>query len=184
MGSAGATNRPAPADGGSGSDNFRLELCGTGGTISIWSSATAPLSYCPRSFALPNHPEEWEAIPTDAVQGELIAAGGLPEPRGGGGEAGGRTGAGAMHRREPLLVVDLLAALEAGREPLSSGHDARAALEMIMAVYWSHLRAQRVPLPLAERDHPLLHWQARAGDGPDGLASAGRTRTGPPGGRR
>jgi predicted dehydrogenase len=143
------STRTAGGGSGSGSDYFRLELCGTGGTISIWSSATAPLYYCPRSFALPNHPEEWEALPTDAVQGELSAAGGLPErpPE-----------AGAMHAANQLLVVDLLAALEAGREPLSSGHDARAALEMIMAVYWSHLRAQRVPLPLAERDHPLLRW--------------------------
>ena len=81
-----------------------------------------------------------------------------------------------MHAANQLLVVDLLAALEAGREPLSSGHDARAALEMIMAVYWSHLRAQRVPLPLAERDHPLLHWQTLAGDGRDGLAGAGPDR--------
>ena len=177
-GVSGSYESARAADGGSGSDYFRLELCGTGGTISIWSSATAPLSYCPRPFALPNHPEEWEAIPTDTVQGELIAAGGLPQPPvvggGRGDEPAGRTGAGAMHAANQLLVVDLLAALEAGREPLSSGHDARAALEMIMAVYWSHLRAQRVPLPLAERDHPLLHWQARAGDGLDGLSGTGR----------
>ncbi|HEX2517074.1 MAG TPA: Gfo/Idh/MocA family oxidoreductase [Chloroflexota bacterium] len=164
-GVSGSYESARAADGGSGSDYFRLELCGTGGTISIWSSATAPLYYCPRSFALPNHPEEWEALPTDAVQGELIAAGGLSAPP---------TGAGAMHAANQLLVVDLLAALEAGREPLSSGHDARAALEMIMAVYWSHLRAQRVPLPLAERAHPLLHWQTRAGDGLAGLSGAGR----------
>jgi hypothetical protein len=69
-----------------------------------------------------------------------------------------------MHAANQLLVVDLLAALEAGREPLSSGHDARAALEMIMAVYWSHLGAQRVPLPLTERDHPLLRWERGASE--------------------
>jgi predicted dehydrogenase len=156
-GVSGSYESARAADGGSGSDYFRLELCGTGGTISIWSSPTAPLYFCPRSFALPNHPEEWEAIPTESVQRELVAAGGL--------EPAGQAGASAMQAANQLLVVDLLAALEEGREPLSSGHDARAALEMIMAVYWSHMRAQRVPLPLAERAHPLQHWDRSAADG-------------------
>jgi predicted dehydrogenase len=158
-GVSGSYESARAADGGSGSDYFRLELCGTGGTISIWSSPTAPLYFCPRSFALPNHPEEWEAIPTESVQRELVAAGGLPEPP---------PPAGAMHPANQLLVVDLLAALEAGREPLSSGHDARAALEMIMAVYWSHMGAQRVPLPFAERAHPLQLWARRAEETPAG----------------
>jgi predicted dehydrogenase len=184
-GVSGSYESARAAGGGSGSDFFRMELCGTGGTISIWSSATAPVYYCPRPFALPNHPEEWEAVPTGAVQEELRAAGGLPEPPepppGAGSGAGGGgsrlAGAGAMHAANQLLVVDLLAALEAGREPLSSGHDARAALEMIMAVYWSHLRAQRVSLPLAERAHPLLCWERDASGG-GRAAEAGRAAGG------
>ena len=97
-----------------------------------------------------------------------------------------------MHAANQLIVVDLLAALEAGREPLSSGHDARAALEMIMAVYWSHIRAQRVPLPLAERGHPLRtgtrasgRWTgaSRTGSprGPGGERPAARQGPGQPG---
>jgi hypothetical protein len=66
-----------------------------------------------------------------------------------------------MHRANQLLVCDLLAAVEADRVPLSSGHDARAALEMILAVYESHI--DRVPRPLAERSHPLSRWSVPTG---------------------
>jgi predicted dehydrogenase len=64
-----------------------------------------------------------------------------------------------MRPSNQLLVRDLLAAVETGRQPLSSGHDARAALEMILAVYESHAAGGRVPLPLAERTHPLARWR-------------------------
>ena len=60
-----------------------------------------------------------------------------------------------------ILVNDLLAALEEGREPLSSARDATAALEMIMAVYESHIAGDRVALPLSERTHPLSRWKVK-----------------------
>ena len=43
---------------------------------------------------------------------------------------------------------------------MSSGHDTRAALEMILAVYESHRQGTRVALPLADRRHPLARWQS------------------------
>ena len=55
------------------------------------------------------------------------------------------------------LVRDLIAAFEEGREPISSGRDARWALEMILGVYTAH-RHGRTPLPLADREHPLRDW--------------------------
>lgn len=50
---------------------------------------------------------------------------------------------------------DLLCAAAEDREPLSSGRDARWALEMIHGVYASHLAGRRLPLPLTDRRHPL-----------------------------
>ena len=55
------------------------------------------------------------------------------------------------------LVRDLIAAFEEGRETISSGRDARWALEMILGVYTAH-RHGRTPLPLADREHPLRDW--------------------------
>ena len=56
-----------------------------------------------------------------------------------------------------FLVRDLIAAFEEGRQPISSGRDARWALEMILGVYAAH-RHGRTPLPLADREHPLRDW--------------------------
>ncbi len=50
---------------------------------------------------------------------------------------------------------DLLCAAAEGREPLAGGRDARWTLEMIHGVYASHLAGGRLPLPLADRHHPL-----------------------------
>ena len=59
-----------------------------------------------------------------------------------------------------FIVRDLIAAFEEGREPISSGRDARWALEMILGVYTAH-RHGRTPLPLADREHPLRDWVNR-----------------------
>jgi hypothetical protein len=50
---------------------------------------------------------------------------------------------------------DLLCAAQQDREPVSSGKDARWALEMIHGVYASHLAGKRLALPLNQRRHPL-----------------------------
>lgn len=52
-------------------------------------------------------------------------------------------------------VEGLLRWIETGEESLVSIREGRAALEMILAVYASHLSGARVALPLAERKHPL-----------------------------
>jgi predicted dehydrogenase len=61
-----------------------------------------------------------------------------------------------------LIVEELLAAIDEDREirRVSSGHDARAALEMIMAVHESNRLGTRVAFPLANRDNPYATWQA------------------------
>ncbi|MBI3972413.1 MAG: Gfo/Idh/MocA family oxidoreductase [Chloroflexi bacterium] len=125
---------------GGGNAYLRMEACGTGGILAFWSGLGSPLYYYPRPFALPDRPDEWQRVALEEV----------PVPP-------------DMSRQHPgnqTLVADLLAAVEAGRPPLSSGHDARAALEMILAAYASHIQAGRVPLPLAARTHPLTRWTA------------------------
>ncbi len=56
------------------------------------------------------------------------------------------------------LVTNLLEAIEKDTQPLSSGYDGRWALEMILSVYQSQRAGARVPLPMAERRHPLADW--------------------------
>jgi len=65
----------------------------------------------------------------------------------------GLTGMEAANKR---IVEELLRCAETGERATCGIHEARAALEMIMAVYAAHLRGARVALPLAERRHPLL----------------------------
>jgi hypothetical protein len=74
--------------------------------------------------------------------------------------AGALPDANGAHAGNQLLVRDLLSAVETGAEPISSGHNARAALEMILAVYESHAAGQRIALPLKDRTHPLTRWRS------------------------
>jgi predicted dehydrogenase len=139
----------AQADDLGAGNYFRFELCGTGGVLCVWSNPAGQVYYYPRPFALPDRPEEWQALTPD------------PLPLAGAGE--GLPGANTMHAANQVIAADLLAAVEDGSKPLSSGQDARAALEMIMAVYASHIQGDRVALPLTERSHPLERWTAGAG---------------------
>ncbi|MBM4026128.1 MAG: Gfo/Idh/MocA family oxidoreductase [Planctomycetes bacterium] len=59
------------------------------------------------------------------------------------------------HHGNRLLALDLIQAIETGRQPQGSMYDGRAALEMILAVYESHRQNAPVPLPLPHRKHPL-----------------------------
>ncbi len=53
------------------------------------------------------------------------------------------------------LARDLIRAIESDTQPLGSVYDARAALEMVLAPYESQRLGKTVPLPLANRRHPL-----------------------------
>jgi predicted dehydrogenase len=139
----------AQADDLGAGNYFRLELCGTGGILCVWSNPAGPVCFYPRPFALPDRPEEWQTLTPE------------PLPLAGAGE--GLPGTNTMHAANQVIAADLLAAVESGGKPLSSGQDARAGLEMIMAVYASHIQGDRVALPLTERSHPLERWTAGAG---------------------
>lgn len=53
------------------------------------------------------------------------------------------------------LVDDLLASVRENRQPVCSAENANRSLEMIMAVYESAIKRERVTFPLKERNHPL-----------------------------
>jgi hypothetical protein len=55
-------------------------------------------------------------------------------------------------------VQDLIAAIESDRQPLCGVYDARAAIEMIVAVFASQRAGGPVPLPLEQRGNPLADW--------------------------
>ncbi len=58
-----------------------------------------------------------------------------------------------------LAARDLLAAIREDRPPLCSAEDGRVTVEMICAVFASHVEGGgRVVLPLANRAHPLAQW--------------------------
>lgn len=54
-----------------------------------------------------------------------------------------------------LIALDLIRAIETDTQPRGSMYDGRAALEMILAVYESHILGGPVNLPLKNRMHPL-----------------------------
>jgi predicted dehydrogenase len=57
------------------------------------------------------------------------------------------------HARHP--IKSLIHAIETNTQPVCSGYDGRWAVEMVAAVYQSHLRKARVGFPLADRQNPL-----------------------------
>ncbi len=52
-------------------------------------------------------------------------------------------------------VLELLAAIRENRQPVGNIYDARAAIEMIVAVFESHRLGRKVDLPLDNRQNPL-----------------------------
>jgi hypothetical protein len=96
----------------------------------------------PRTFAYPDGVWQRHGDPPP-VAGDVPGA--APAP----------PGANEFFESDRTFAADLLSAVEEDRPTMSDGRDATAALEMIMAVYASHLSGTRVSLPLAERTHPL-----------------------------
>ncbi|MCA9041995.1 MAG: Gfo/Idh/MocA family oxidoreductase [Planctomycetaceae bacterium] len=54
-----------------------------------------------------------------------------------------------------MAVLDLLRAIKEDTQPVASMYDARAAIEMIVAVFESHRLGTRVEFPLENRENPL-----------------------------
>ena len=73
-----------------------------------------------------------------------------------------RSGQEQMHLSNKMIVKELLQAIEEDRDvvAVSSGADARAALEMIMAVHESQRLKTRVSFPLKNRENPYEVWRS------------------------
>ncbi len=64
-------------------------------------------------------------------------------------------GASLFLKSNRYAIWDLMRSIEEDRQPVSNACNARLALEMIYAVYTSHLTGRVVQFPLANRTHPL-----------------------------
>ena len=61
------------------------------------------------------------------------------------------------------LIRSLLEPDSPDADPVSSGREGRASLEMIHGSWESHRRSGRVAFPLKDRTHPLQRWREELG---------------------
>ncbi|CAN5518074.1 hypothetical protein BH10PLA2_BH10PLA2_26170 [soil metagenome] len=117
---------------------FGLQLLGTRGVLSMTTGSLPVVYFCETPSWTPGAAgAKWQPITSAGLN--------LPETL-------KDTGA---ELANVLIVRDLIAAIEKDGQPLGSIYDARAALEMILAVYESHRLGALVELPLKNRRHPL-----------------------------
>ena len=116
------------------SRRYGMEIIGSEGMISLRGGSGSELMIYPHPVFLPSEAEQaWQ--PLEEVADAPLARG------------------------NELAIADLIAAAEEDREPISSARDAVAALEMILGAYESQITGARVPLPMVNREHPLLQYR-------------------------
>jgi predicted dehydrogenase len=122
-------------------DRFGLSICGTRGIIQLTTGSLPACYYLADPSWFPGRSRvNWQEITSQGL--------GKPETMKDGGLGQGNV----------WIVQDLLQAIERDRQPKGSMYDARAALEMILAVYESARARAAVELPLRTRRHPLAGW--------------------------
>ncbi len=121
-----------------GGPRFGLWILGSKGVVEIGTNYMPYAFFLPHtSWSQPRAKKQWVPIST--------AGPGKPEPL---------VGAGP-HEGNVAAVKDLIEAIEKDRPPLAGLHAARTGLEMIVAVFESHLQNKPVSFPLANRQDPL-----------------------------
>ncbi len=116
---------------------FGLQIFGTQGVLEITTG------YLPAVKILDD--PSWSPGQSGSKWQNVSSAGiGKPEPLENDKEAGNR-----------LAVAELLAAIRENRQPNGNIYDARAAIEMIVAVFDSHRTGGPVSFPLKNRQNPL-----------------------------
>jgi predicted dehydrogenase len=129
-----ATSRPAEPG-----QRFGLQVFGSKGRIDM---ATG---FLPRTTLVQD--ATWTGTGQNARHIAVTSAGpGQPEP----------IAQGDAHAANRRIVADLIRAVENDTQPISSVHDGRASVEMILACYASHLKGCPVALPVEERSHHPL----------------------------
>lgn len=112
-----------------GAGRYGMEIVGSEGTFSLRGDVANRLMVYPYPVIVPSNAEQkWEAIDLDDTP---------------------------FFKGNELAILDLIDAIENDRKPISAAEDAVAALEMILGAYESQLSGQRVPFPIANREHPL-----------------------------
>lgn len=135
----GATGFFDSVHGGRGSPTrFGLKIFGSEGVIEMGTGYLPAASLLADSSWSPGRTgSQWVAVSSaGAAEPEPLKDGGLP--------------AGNV-----LAVRDLIAAIEADRQPVSSIYEARTAVEMIVAVFESQRTGRPVSVPLENRQNPL-----------------------------
>lgn len=131
---------------GVGKAGFGLQLIGNAGIIDL------RIDREPLAHLVPGNPFQPTAKPRPWIP--ISSAGvGKPEPM-----------ADLVNQvlQHQLAARELIAAISEKRPTLCDAQDGRAIVEMIHAVFTSHIMdGRRIPLPLASRAHPFEIWQAR-----------------------
>ncbi|MBI4531209.1 MAG: Gfo/Idh/MocA family oxidoreductase [Candidatus Latescibacteria bacterium] len=135
-----------------GSRWFGFEIYGTKGIISLRNSPGGEMYLYPYGLWIPGEAdgtwerillEEWEKRPDGQI----------------------RSGGERTRLSNRMIVEEMIQAIEGDRDVVacSSGRDARAALEMIMAVHESQRLKTRVDFPLQNRENPYETWRRQQG---------------------
>ena len=138
----------------SGAVHMGITVTGTGGALSMRFNDVMPMQSSLRISRISAPPEDHtcyedvELTETRTIPGAepldyaLCGTHGIPE--------------------KPLFLEsnryaawDLIQSIEEDRLPLSNQYNARLTVEMIYAIYASHLSGRTVHLPLTDRNHPL-----------------------------
>ncbi len=124
---------------------FGFDAHGSEGIISLRNSPNGEMYIYRHGMFIPDGKLEWERVLLD--DWEAIA----PRDR--------------THHSNISIVRELMQAIEEDRDVVeaSSGRDALAALEMIMAVHESQRLKGRVEFPLVNRENPYEVWRREAG---------------------
>ncbi len=131
-----------PPDGSS--SLFGFEAYGTQGIISVRNSPSGNMFVYPHSRCIPGTDDEWMPVVIEEWEREQRERG---------------VSSTALSNR--VIVDELIRAVEEDSDVVisSSGKDARAALEMIMAVHESHRLGARVYFPMENRENPYEVWR-------------------------
>ena len=126
---------------------FGFEVYGATGIISLRNSPGGEMYVYPHGRWIPGEDDgRWERIIIDdwekAPDGHVRSSGER------------------MHLSNQMMANELVQAVREDRDvvKVSSGEDARAALEMIMAVHESQRLTARVSFPLENRENPYRTW--------------------------
>lgn len=120
---------------------FGFEVYGSEGIIALRNSPKGEMYIYPYGTWIPDEENgKWERVLLEEWEN-------APE--------------GDTERSNRMIVEELIQAIEDDGEVrnCSSGHDARAALEMIMAVHESQRLGTRVSFPLENRENPYEVWR-------------------------